>query len=268
MVGISRRQVGRIFDDAGIERGDPEVLRTAAPRRGVPDIDDGSHRRELFYFGQALRDRLKVLEPTRIVPLSPYNDGELLMWTGESASAALSMESPRDAEEEAMESLWGRGRYYDATTHPLYGCFRAHLDGNGCWRAIDDLIKCVPDYQRVCQEAWLLTETRVNSEIPDLRAGSGLIRSTFSIAYTTANKILDGKPDQPVTIGPMGFGGQTPRWEKLVSVAKDLAEAQHYRSLVVLWGTVQDLSASFKQNLQPNDLIRKLVSEGHCTLCP
>jgi hypothetical protein len=99
----------------------------------------GSHRRELFYFGQRLRDRLELLAPHQALNQWKDSSDELRMavWSGGSAvpdrdPAGLS------EEERNVEEAWESGPN-DARSHPQFYFFREHLAGGSLWKHLERL---------------------------------------------------------------------------------------------------------------------------------
>jgi hypothetical protein len=93
------------------------------------DREVGPHQRELFHFGQRLRDRLNLPMPEEVAGAAARGD-HLALWSRRSAS-----DMPRDSEEERLEHEWGFDRC-DAKRHSLFPAFEQHLAGHACWEAL------------------------------------------------------------------------------------------------------------------------------------
>lgn len=134
----------------GAELNDKQAGKEVLP--SYPDPELGPHGRELFYFGQRLRDRPFVGPPDRL--LAPAVDTGAVnliraadrwsmerpaaMWRGRERAGATGRK-PADAEEERVEREWGP-ILYDARMHSLYDSFRQHLAGQP-WLTLLDIVE-------------------------------------------------------------------------------------------------------------------------------
>jgi excisionase family DNA binding protein len=104
------------------------------------------HIRELFYFGQCLREWLRPYVLRELVlPDMVVNQDDL--WFHK--SDLLRSSPPTDHIEMRVEKEWGVGRY-NAREHPLFEYFQQHLPGHPCWSVLE---RVEQSYQRQ-REAW------------------------------------------------------------------------------------------------------------------
>ena len=104
----------------------------------MADPELGPHGRELFHFGQRLRDRLN---PDFSSP-KDHGDSRLL-WVGRPTSYWEDPGPHRHQEEAMVEDKWPFMRY-NAREHAVFPAFAEHLKGNQCWvhlAGLDEAVK-------------------------------------------------------------------------------------------------------------------------------
>ncbi len=128
MVDISRRQVARIWDDSGIERGGTSRSRSASPREPGSIADHAQrraslvHHEALFGLASRLRDENDIPLPHRLI--EPGISNWMPPWTGKLEGSPL----------------------LAAEQDPLYPNVRIHLSENpllgtsGCLRGRDGIL--------------------------------------------------------------------------------------------------------------------------------
>ena len=115
MVEISRRQIGRIWDNSGKKRGGTSKSRSASPREPAPIADDAQlrvsldHHEALFGLALCLRDEIDIPLPHRLI--EPGISNWMPPWTGKLEGAPL----------------------LAAEQEPLYPYVRIHLPESPFW---------------------------------------------------------------------------------------------------------------------------------------
>ena len=243
------------------------------------DID----RRVLFYFGQCLRDRLKLPTPEEVV--GAVAGGERApMWIGGSA-----LEASRDAEEDSVKREWGSGRY-DASTHSLFAAFKEHLAGHPCWKALEGVESGFREYGDACHRAHAAILDELRDRLPNLTesdatamAHSLLTDAYYRVASPSSGLEFSYEPKMipsnsgarwHLQLGAWGVGyAEDPETLKpLALVHSELAivllSRPQLKTLGEAEGTARRAIEEFKQLLSPDIRLRKLVREGHSDLCP
>lgn len=217
--------------------------------------------------------------------LPPRHD-QVLVWGGRSGWS----DTPKDAEEESVEREWGFGQY-DARTHPLFSLLREHLAPHSCWAELEQAEEEFRIYRDACERFRGVVWQEVKNRVPDHKDAEtmgAMVQSLMSDAYYQATCSSGGlrfsyepqkvqvrdKPMWHLELGAWGVG-----------LVQNLAElepiASTHRELTrVLPGTAElkelcesDAKARlvmdrFQRGLYPDALLRKLVVNGRCCLCP
>ncbi len=184
--GLTQRQLaarveGKFGEAAGIDKGTVgRILRRdwdKTPQEGGNEGQAGSiktdqelesHRRELYRFGQRLRDRLVLPAPHQaLTQLLNASEGvDQVFWSGRPAIPARD-HAEMSEEEWNVEEGWGGGPF-NAGRHPLFPCFRDHLAGESLWRDFELLEGQAKDYLRACRVGFATAVEKVKANLPGL----------------------------------------------------------------------------------------------------
>ncbi|MFW6126138.1 MAG: hypothetical protein ACOC58_03445 [Chloroflexota bacterium] len=256
-------------------------------RRGVqPDPELGPHRRELFYFGQRLRECVTLPLPHEVVTAKLF-EGSLMasMWHG---SYVDPESEPRDEEERSVEKDWGYGERYDARQHPLWPHFEQHLKGEVSLEALRQRMEeAFQGYAEACKCAYDRIEQKVGARLshPGKPEVEATVQSLLYVASSRASgsvaihlpysreKSGDGERWQ------LRIGAWVAGWEKtpeeldpLEAAHKDLAESlpsdPALRELSRAENQAREAMQLFREAIGPDSRLRKLVLNGHCDWCP
>ena len=253
------------------------------------DQESESHRRELYYFGQRLRDRLVLPAPHQILTewLNASEGVEQVFWSGRPAIPAR---DPAEMSEEEwnVEEGW-RGGPFNAGTHPLFPSFRDHLAGENLWRDFEPLEGQARDYLRACRVGYATAVEKVKTNLPGLAevdvhsmamsvvAGAGRRASTETSSPDFSYAIEQEKSGDEVW-WILRLGAWIIRSEhrddlhQLIDVHKSLlTEASIWDELVLVRrheAVCLDTIGAFQEALTPNAKLRRLVRGGSCDLCP
>ncbi len=263
-----------------------EELKDVEPDTGTADPELGPHRREIFYFGQRLRDCLNLATPLEMAEALANGNG-LAMWSGR--PDWLTAKPPRDAEEENVEQEWGFDRY-DARTHPLFPAFQQHLAGHPCWVAMGQLGTAFSGYREACQQAYTTVFEEINERLGDLaeREAKAMAESLLMDAYyrvTTPSGGLEFSYEPEKTqekdqarwhlqLGAwsVGHAEEPAALQPLALVHKELVAVLPLRAELKTLGeasrTARQAIEELRRSLSPDARLRKLVLDGHCDLCP
>ncbi|MBE9502102.1 MAG: tyrosine-type recombinase/integrase [Chloroflexi bacterium] len=263
-----------------------EELKDVEPGTGIADPELGPHQRELFYFGQRLRDRLNLATPLEAVDSLAKGSG-LAMWSGRSVS--LSAGAPRDAEEENVEQEWGFGRY-DARTHSLYPAFWQHLAAHPCWTALERVEDSFRRYLEACQRAYSMVWGEVRKQLPDLSeqearamAESLLVDAYYRVTTPSGGLEFSYEPQKTTERNQVRWYLQLGAWmvgpvadqamlEPLARVHKELVARLPLKAELKILGETSRMAhksiEEFRRSLSPDARLRKLVLSGQCELCP
>ncbi len=255
---------------------------------GLPGADPelGPHRRELYYFGQRLRDRLELATPLEMAEALANGNG-LAMWSGR--PDWLTAKPPRDAEEENVEQEWGFGRY-DARTHSLFPAFQQHLAGHPCWAALEQVEGSFRKYVEACQKAYSKVLEEINERLGDLaeREAKAMAESLLTDAYYRVTTCSGGleftyEPQRTQDKNQVWWYLQLGSWaighveepvalEPLARVHKELVTVLPSKAELKTLGETTQLAQKtieeWRRALSPDARLRKLVVNGHCELCP
>lgn len=260
----------------------PNILAATASQgfkgeRSNSDPELGPHRRELFYFGQGVRDRIAVPHPLDVVRAVPPGPK---LWTGQSASMY-----PTDSEEASVARDWGYGSV-EATEHPLFEPFRQHLQGNKTWFALEALqgacyrycAACRHTYSRLVERA-LAQTSLVNEEVKviseALLACVYYRRTTNRDLFTPiiGKSNVNGFPGWQVSLG--AWYSMRPTQEEANQASKTFEDLYQNAlddlpldSLTQAEKELRQEVAAFKSGLEPDARLRKLILYGQCDLCP
>ncbi len=269
------------------------ITAPSAPEKGgtKADVELGPHGRELFYFGQRLRDLADVPWPNKVVKMTA-EEYEGAMWEGWPRGALAN--PPRDAEEEAVAREWGSGRR-DARTHSLFVGFQQHLSGHECWESLDRMDAAFKKYVHTCPAAYEAILKHVRDRLPSVSEEREKKEREKKVEVLAESLLLDGFsrkrgwPGINFTYDPHEARQEgLPRWKLTLGdrfiLSDDQAElktlADVHRQLRASLPDDTDLTAlaeaehsvseavaAFRGSLRPDALLRKLVVSSHCDLC-
>ena len=284
---IDKSTVGRILrqngDQAPRDGGSDEP---AVNSENGPDLK--SHRRDLFYFGQRLRDRLELLAPHQALNQWKSTSVEtgLALWSGR---PAIPDKDPAGLSEEewSVEDGWKSG-LFNARFHPQFAFFREHLDGNSLWKDFDRLDDLVRDYFQACEAVFTKTVEEVEMNLPGLlevnvHSVAMSVLASDSGREMTQNSSSDfSYPVQEERSGEdiwwsLRLGAWYIRAEhpddlnNLIDVHKSLlVEADQwveFLSMRTHRAACQDTILEFQKALTPDATLRHLVTSGSCDVC-
>ncbi|MDP3061860.1 MAG: hypothetical protein Q8O40_01415 [Chloroflexota bacterium] len=251
-------------------------------QEGRPDMELGPHMRELFYFGQRLRDLASVPLPYEVVKATA-EERDSAMWRPWPSGALA--EPPQDREEAAVASAWGSWGY-DARTHPLFPAFRQHLGDHRCWESLGRLEEAFRAYGEGCLGTYRAILKELQRRLPDIPGdGPGVmatpllmdgLRRKQALAGLTLSCGLSGESGQDryrVTYGAWSLSlGDEKQAQRMTSVLRESSSLPPIKAeLDALAKTAEDADqarAEFQEALSPDALLRKLIIIGRCDWCP
>ena len=274
MVDISRRQVARIWDDSGIERGGTSKSRSASPREPGSIADHAQlrasldHHEALFGLASRLRDENDIPLPHRLI--EPGISNWMPPWTGKIEGSPL----------------------LAAEQEPLYPYVRIHLSERPLWGHLDALEEGMAYYlehsRRLASAIADVAMKEATSLWPDLwseELKNALVPSVMLDAYYGERGMLGIEFTYLVKTvteaGAMRMELKFGAW----SVRSDTQEqAEQMRELhrvvrgriegtsevQILAECMRELEANreaFKLGLVPDDRIRKMLVDNRCELC-
>jgi len=253
---------------------------------GAAEPELGPHRREIFYFGQRLRDCLNLATPLEMAEALANGNG-LAMWSGR--PDWLTAKPPRDADEENVEQEWGFDRY-DARTHPLFPAFQQHLAGHPCWAALGKVEDSFRRYLEACQQAYSKVLEEVNDRLEDeaereakAMAESLLVDAYYRVTTPSGGLEFSYEPQKTQEKNRVRWHLQLGAWavghaedpaalQPLAGVHKALVAVLPLRVELKALGETTQLAQKtieeWRRALSPDARLRKLVVNGHCELCP
>lgn len=277
-VNLDDRSIRRYCEKASLPTGGRRSsISEKAP--GTADVKLGPHRKELFYFGLRLRDRLHLWMPDEVVQLDADED-RVQHWSGKPGIWAG---APRDREEGNVEKEWSSGPY-NARTHSLFSWFRQHLARNSCWQRLREVEEAIGSYVVACQSARQALENDLTSRLPGLTEAElqAMIRSLLRDIYYR----VTGGAGLGLSYDPAPQGSRWRLHLGVASVDADSAEAlqplaEAHRILVAEgpnWSSFQALAKAerafrgaadaYQEALSPDAGLRKLLLQSRCGLCP
>ena len=246
------------------------------------------HRRDLFYFGQLLRDRLELLAPHQA----------LNQWTATSEEAGMALWSGRLAipdrdpaglseEEWSVEDGWKSGPF-NARVHPQFPFFREHLAGSSLWKNFDRLDDQFRDYFQTCQAVFTKTAGEVEKKLPglpevDVRSVAMSVLASASGGALTQNPASDfSYPVQQETSGDdIWWSLRLGAWYVRARYPEDLNQLVNVHNILLVdasqWveflsmrthrAACQETILEFQKALTPDVTLRHLLTSGSCDVC-
>lgn len=233
------------------------------------------HISELFYFGQRLRDRLGLLLPLDAAALDP-DEKRLNLWSS-------------DVHAITGAKGWALGNY-DARGDLLFASLQQHLAGNPCWTILKQVEDSFHDYQKACARAYRRVREEISKQLPALAdpdieaamADSLFVNACYraegasDIAFSyEPNKTQQGdKVWWYLQLGAWGVGHteDPAALRPLASVHKELNTALpvagEFKELIEVKQAAHQATQQFRRDLSPDALLRKLILDGRCDLCP
>ena len=247
-----------------------------------------SHRRELYYFGQRIRDRLVLPAPHQV--LTEWNTAskevEPVLWSGR---PAIPTRDPAEMSEEEwnVEEGW-RGGPFNAGMHPLFRSFRDHLAGESLWQDSEPLEGQARDYLRACKVGYATAVEKVETNLPELPEGvaksmamslvAGGRRAsteawTADFSYAIEQEMADDEVWWVLRLGAWIIRLEhRDELHHIIDVHKNLlAEASIWDELLSVHrheAVCLDTISVFQESLTPDAKLRRLVRGGSCSLCP
>jgi hypothetical protein len=280
-VTIDKSSVGREWRKAGHlhhDRTDPGLDASS------DDRELGPHERSLLYFGQRLRDRLNLPDPGHAGSSLSGRGGKGAMWCG--VSTWIDGPSPRDAEEEQVERDWGYGET-DARQHPLFRLLEQHAEGRSCWDLLAKVDEAADAYSKACRAAYRAVLKKVSSGLPQIAChdaeslAMSLLVDGWHRARGSPGINFDYRPRKTVEgggwflqLGAWGIGNEgspqalEPVSDLHSSLSTGIPEWKLVSALVKAEVAAENAIVAFRQSLNPDDRLRKLIRVGHCELCP
>jgi integrase len=269
----------------GDEGNGAVTTRDGSRDKGGWDREPGPHRRELFHFGQRLRDRLGLGTPEDV--LASIREGDhLRMWKGRPSPGLA--EEPRNAEEAGVEREWGPS-CHDARFHSLFPAFREHLGSHPCWAILEELEASYPIYEEACNQAYRMVFEELKRGLPDLRESdaSDMAESLLTYAWLLAIDAprtlqFSYEPKSVSTDEGIRYYLQLGKWtagyeenpEALQPLARvhreictGLPEREELKAVGEADMVARRLMQEFSSSLSPDALLRRLVMEGRCQFC-
>lgn len=272
--GHDRETVQNVLAQRAKGRGTKEV-------HGDPEL--GPHGRELFYFGQNLRDHLRVSAPdVRTEP--PGTAGSPITWAY-NRDVLVSEPNTSNPERDAVDRSW----VDDARNHQLFAAFRQHLSDCQCWAILERVEGDARSAGKAWERLYQAILKTVAERLPRLAAQdvTALVRSLFadavhrgsgywpfSFSYEPERSHISGAEGWQLVLGafrtfPVADQRQL---EPLIAVHQELRTTLPYGpevdDFVVASNKASESVRQFKDALSPDALLRKLVLQGHCNLCP
>ena len=275
MVGTSRRQVARIWDNSGIERGGTSRSRSASPREPGSIADDVQlrvsldHHEALFGLASRLRDENDIPLPHRLI--EPGISNWMPPWTGKLEGSPL----------------------LAAEQEPLYPYVRIHLSERPLWGHLDALEEGMAYYlehsRRLASAIADVATKEATSLWPDLwseELKNALVPSVMLDAYYGERRMLGIEFTYPVQAvreaGAMRIQLKFGAWSIRADAQEQADQMRELHRLVrsriegksevqILAECMRGLEANheaFKLGLVPDDRIRKMLVDNRCELCP
>ncbi|MDP2950234.1 MAG: hypothetical protein Q8P22_11930 [Chloroflexota bacterium] len=247
-----------------------------------PDPELGPHRRELFYFGQRLRDLACVPSPDELAKATA-EESESGMWRP--WPSGLLAEPPQDREEEAVARAWGCWGY-DAQTHPLFPAFRQHLGDHRCWEGLGRMEEAFRAYGEGCRGTHRAILEEIQKRLPDIPGDSmGVMATPLLVDGLRRKQAMAGLT---LSCGPSRESGQDRyratygAWwlalddeeqaQRVTGVLRELSSLPPIETglhaLAKAAEEAEQARAQFQGALSPDALLRKLVLIGRCGWCP
>ena len=126
------------------------------------DPELGPRGRDLFYFGQRIRDRLLGPDLVRMMA-RPGGTKAGLLWKGEEVNGSR----PYDTAESAVSKDWGHSER-DARQHPVFPLFQHYLDGTQCLQLLEDAERAIRVFATPLQKHYAYIRRRITSRLPSL----------------------------------------------------------------------------------------------------
>ena len=285
---VDKSTVGRILRREG-DQPPPDASRDSHARSFETDQELELHRRELYYFGQRLRNRLELPAPHQVLTeWQTVSEGlERVFWSGR---PAIPVWDPAEMSEEEwnVEEGW-KSSPFNAESHPLFPSFREHLAGGSLWRDFESLEGQARDYFIACRAGFATGVQRVETSLPELPdvdvhsitmsvvAGAGLSSSTETSSLDFSYAIENGRTGDEVwwTLRLGAWNIRSEHWDdlhQLIDVHKSLLEgASQWQELLSVRKhqvDCQDTILAFQRAITPDAKLRRLVRGGSCDLCP
>lgn len=251
--------------------------------------ESASHRRELYYFGQRLRDRLEFLAPHQALNQwrGTSEDAELPLWSGR---PAIPLRDPVEMTEEEwnVEEGWKTGPC-NAQLHPQFPFFREHLAGGSLWKDFDRLEGQVREYFQACGAAFTKTAGKVEMNLPGLlevdvhsvamsllasASGGALTQSTASdFSYPVQEEMTGEDASWTLQLGAWIIRSRNhDELDHLIDVHKNLLENASQWQEVLFMCRLQlachDTILAIQEALTPDAKLRGLIRDGGCSICP
>ncbi|MEE8470847.1 MAG: hypothetical protein V3S51_05910, partial [Dehalococcoidia bacterium] len=192
-------------------------------------------------------------------------------------------------EEECVEKEWGYG-HYNARTHSLFPSFQQHLADHQCWGVLLEVDDGFRGWQEACQGAYDTVKNLISVCLPNLSGGdteamaeSLLLDAFYRVTTPSRGLKFSYKPQKIPEGDKLWWHLQLGKWGvghvEDPAALKPLAFA--HRHLAAALPSAEELTAlskaacilrqtigKFRRTLSPDALLRKLVLQGHCDLCP
>ena len=284
---IDKSTVGRILrpnsDQSNQDGGKDEQ---AGSPENAPDLE--SHRRELYYFGQRLRDRLELLAPHQALVQwkATSEEAGLALWSGRAATPDKDTAGLSE-EEWNVEDGWKSG-LFNARFQPQFAIFREHLAESDLWKDFDRLEGQVRGYFQACKFSYAKTVEKVETTLPgllavDVHSVAISVLASASGGVLTQSEASDfSYPVQEETSGDytwrsLRLGAWYIKAERLddlnelIDVHKrllvDASQWVEFLSLRTYRSACQDTILEFQKALTPDVTLRHLVTSGSCHVC-
>ncbi|MDO8472320.1 MAG: hypothetical protein Q7T05_00715 [Dehalococcoidia bacterium] len=272
-ITMSDRTIRRYCEEARVPRSTKRLPASAA-EKGSADPELGPHARELFYFGQRLRDRLGLLLPLDAAALDP-GEKRLNLWSS-------------DVHAITGAKGWALGNY-DSRGDLLFASLQQHLAGNSCWTILKQVEDSFWKYQKPCARAYRRVREEVSKQSPaladtDIEAMADSLfvnacyraegTSDIAFSYEPHKTQQDDKVWWHLQLGRWGVGHteDPAALRPLASVHKELTTALpatgEFKELIEVAQAARQAIQQFQRVLSPDALLRKLVLHGRCDLCP
>jgi hypothetical protein len=298
---IDKSTIGRILGEGNRqwrEQSTPEVIRIEDPQRlpgrGRVVLADWEkeHTKELFYFGQRVRDRLSPYGVKELVQLGKgVQQGEL--WAGR--PDPFQSDQPIDHLEKKVEEEWGAIRY-DVREHPLFKDFQEHLAGHPCWPALEQMEVSFQEQRKAWGQAYLRVLNKIKKKLAELKRSDidaqPIANSLMAYAYEEGKLEFSYERDRSnqrgqdycyLKLGAFNVGheedpeGLKPiedpeRLKPIIDVHRELKEKVLSWKVIETfqkrhadgWGKIK----GFQECLGSDAQLRKSLLESRCESCP